>query len=109
MKTPEERPPEGTLIIGRFDTIEDADDAVCALLGYSKDVLMNLHGSDLIPPEHRPTVAVALDRMRQGHFDFIAPGLVMRKDGSVLSVEVRAERLPNDRLALRLRLQRAAS
>jgi len=109
MNMSEEAPAEGTLIIGPLGTIEDADDTVCALLGYSKDVLLSLHGSDLIPPEHRPAVAVALDRMRQDDVALVAPGLVMRKDGSVLSVEVTARRLPNKRLALSLRPQGAGS
>ena len=109
MKTADETPPEGTLIIGPFSTIEDADETACALLGYSKDALVGLHGSELIPQEHRAMVAVALDRMRQGDFASVVPGVVMRNGGSVLSVEVRAERLPNNRLALRLRPHSAGS
>lgn len=105
----EEKPAEGTLVIGPLDTIEDADDAACALLGYSKDALLGLHGADLIPQERRPAVAVTLDRIRQGDFAFVAQGLVIRKGGSVLSVEVTAERLPNNRLALHLRPRSAGS
>jgi PAS domain S-box-containing protein len=109
MNMSEEAPPEGTLIISPLGTIEDADDAVCALLGYSKDVLLGLHGSDLIPQERRPAVAVALDRIRRGDLTFVTSGLVMHKSGSLLTVEVSARRLPNNRLALHLRLQSAGS
>ncbi len=109
MKTADETPPEGTLIIGPLSTIEDADETACALLGYSKDALVGLHGSELSPQERRATVAVALDRMRQGDFASVVPGVVMRKGGSALSVEVTAQRLPNNRLALRLRPHSAGS
>ena len=103
----EEIPPEGTLIIGPLSMIEDVDDAGCALLGYSKDELVGLHGSELIPPENRPAVAATLDRIRHGDFAFVAPAFVMRKGGSVLTVEVTARRLPNNRLALSLRQKSA--
>lgn len=102
-------PPEGTLVIGPLSTIEDVDDAGCALLGYSKGELVGLHGSELIPREHRPSVAVALDRIRRGDVAFPMPGFVMRKDGSVLNIELTARKLPGNRLALSLRPQSAAS
>jgi PAS domain S-box-containing protein len=60
-----ETPPAGGFLIGPLGTIEDVDDAGCALLGYRKDELVGLHGSESIPPERRPGVAVTLDRMRQ--------------------------------------------
>jgi len=100
---------KGTLVIGPLSTIEDIDDAGCALLGYSKHELVGLHGSELIPREHRPSVAVALDRIRRGDLALPMPGFVMRKDGSVLHIELRARNLPNNRLALSLRPKRTAS
>jgi len=100
---------EGTVVVGPLGTIEDVDEAACALLGYSKDELVGLHGSELIPYQHRPAVAVVLDRLRQGDATSARLGLVMRKGGSVLRVEVTARRLPINRLALMLRPQRAGS
>ena len=79
------------------------------MLGYSKEELVGLHGSELIPPERRPGVAVALDRFRRGDVAFTAQGFIMRKGGSVLSIEVTARRLPNNRLALSLHPTSAAS
>jgi PAS domain S-box-containing protein len=94
---------EGTIVVGALDTIEDVDDAGCALLGYSKDELVGLHGADLIPEEHRPAVAVALDRIRQGALTSVAQGVIVRKGGAMLSVEVMARKLPANRLVLTLR------
>ncbi len=92
----------GTVIVSRFGIIEDADDDACALLGYSKTELVGLHGSELVPPEARPSTAVAIDRMRRGDISF-EQGRLQRKDGSVFSVEVSVRKLPNARLALTLR------
>jgi PAS domain S-box-containing protein len=103
----DEAPVVGTLIIGPLSTVEDADAAACALLGYAKSALVGLHGSELVRREDRAAVAAAIDQMRHGDFSVVAPAILKRKDGSVLSVEVRAHRLANDRLALTVRAQRA--
>jgi PAS domain S-box-containing protein len=104
---PDEAAAAGTLIIGPLSTVEEADEAACALLGYSKSELVGLHGSELVRREDRAAVAAAIDRLRHGDFAFVVPGIVKRKDGSVLSVDVGAQRLPNNRLALTVRAQRA--
>ena len=96
----ETAPADGTLLVSAFGIIEDADDAACLLLGYSKGELIGMHGSELIPLAQRPGVAAALDRMRHGDFDFVASGRMLRKDGSLFDVRVTAQRLPNHRLAL---------
>ena len=82
--------------------IEDADDSACRLLGYSHDEMRELHGSQLVPPGERPAVAVSLDRMRRGEIDQ-RRGRLVRKDGTVLEVDVSAEWLSDDRLALVVR------
>jgi PAS domain S-box-containing protein len=96
---------EASFVIGPFGTIEDADNAACALLGYSKAELVGLHGSDLIPQAQRPAVAVTLDRMRHGDLRFAASAM-KRRDGSVVRVEVCARRLCNNRLGLTVRPKR---
>lgn len=95
-------PPAGTVIVSRFSVIEDADEGACALLGYSKTELVGLHGSELVPPEARPSTAVSIDRMRHGEISF-GEARMRHKDGSVFDVEVSVQRLPNDRLAFTLR------
>ena len=92
----------GTLVIGPRNVIEDVDAAGCSLLGYSKRELIGMHGSELIRAEERPATAASLDRMRHGDLSF-RPARLRCKDGSLVEVEVHAQRLPNRRLALTVR------
>ncbi|HWP66830.1 MAG TPA: PAS domain-containing protein [Candidatus Limnocylindria bacterium] len=84
---------------GRFETV---DAGACALLGYSREELLAMHGSELVPEAERPRVAVSLDRMRIGELTEQS-GRLMRKDGRVIEVHVEARRLPGERLELRVR------
>ena len=93
---------EGTFVIGVRNFIEDVDAAACALLGYSKSELVGLHGSELVLFEDQPSTAASIDRMRHGEVAFRISRLRC-KDGSVIGVEVRAQRLPDGRLALSVR------
>ena len=88
-------------VVSRLGCIEDVDDAGCALLGYSRDELLALHGSELVPPAERPTVAVSLDGMRRGALS-AADGHLMRKDGSTVAVAVQSRLLGEGRMALRV-------
>jgi len=83
---------------GRFDSV---DDDACALLGYSRQELLALHGADLVLEAERPAVAVSLDRMRLGVLA-TRPGRLVRKDGGIVEVEVHAQRLEDGRLELRV-------
>ena len=96
-------PVDGTVVVNRLGTVEDADDEACALLGYSKRELVGLHGSELIPPAAQPATAVSIDRIRHGEISLQQQGRVRRKDGLVLSVDVSAQMLPDDRMAFRIR------
>ena len=84
---------------GRFESVNDS---ACALLGYERETLLELHGAELILPEDRSRVSVSLDLMRVGELTE-RPGKMMRKDGRVVDVQVRARRLPDKRLELRVR------
>src|SRR5262245_16068802 len=93
---------EATFVIGAQGRIEDVDDAACALLGYARDQLRGLHGSEIVPLEAHPSTAVSLDRMRGGEIWF-RQGTLRRQDGTMVRVEVRARPLADGRLALRVR------
>jgi PAS domain S-box-containing protein len=95
-------PPDGRFIIGRRGVIEDVDAAGCALLGYARDDVVGLHGSELVPFDARPATAASLDRMRLGEIARRA-GHLTTKDGTVLDVDVSARPLPDGRLALTVR------
>ena len=90
-----------TFVINHWGRFEEVDDGACALLGYTQEELLALHGSDLILEVERPAVAVSLDRMRLGVLE-TRPGRLVRKDGSVVEVEVRARRLDEGRLELQV-------
>ena len=88
-----------TFVIGRFGTIEAVDDGACQLLGYDRAELLVLHGTDLLLPEDRPRVAVSLEGMREGTVTARA-GRLVRKDGSVIGVDVTARTLPEGWMTL---------
>ena len=89
-------------IVGQMGRIEDADEPACRLLGYSRTELRTMHGSQLVPADERPAVAVSLDRMRRGEIDQRL-GRLVRKDGTVIRVEVSAQCLGDDQIALIVR------
>ena len=94
--------PYARLVVGRWSQIEDVDDDACRLLGYSRSELLAMHGSELVLPGDQPAVAVSLDKMRRGEADW-REGRLVRKDGSVVRVEVRPHPLPEDRVELSVR------
>jgi len=96
------RGPVGTFVVGPLGTIEGVDDGACRLLGYSEAELVGLHGSELIPPEARAMTAVTLDRMRHDELA-VNSGRMVRRDGSIVPVEVSARQLGNGRLELCVR------
>ena len=66
-----------------------------------------MHGSELVPFEARPATAASLDRMRLGEITR-RQGRLMHKDGTMVSVDVTAQRLPDGRLTLTVRRLSAA-
>jgi PAS domain S-box-containing protein len=93
---------DAIFVVGRLGRIEDVDEGACTLLGYSRDELLALHGAELILPEDRPAVATTLDRMRRGAIEWRA-GRIVRKDGSVIPVEVSARPLADEHVELSIR------
>jgi PAS domain S-box-containing protein len=98
---------EANLVISPLGMVEDVDAAACALLGYERDELLGLHGSELIPRDARPATAAAVDRMRRGELDS-RRGSVVCKDGELVGVDVNGRPLPDGRLVLRLRRSETA-
>ena len=99
-RTTRTAPPESVFVVGALGTIEDVDEAACALLGYARPDLVGQHGGELVPGPARPATAVSLDRMRRGELASVRDGQLRRRDGIVVEVDVRAERLPGSRLKL---------
>ena len=97
-----ETPPDGRFVIGPGSVILDVDEAGCALLGYSRDELIGVHGSEIVPREAHPATAASVDRMRRGEI-VRREARLLRKDGTVLFVDVRAHRGSGGQLVLSLR------
>jgi PAS domain S-box-containing protein len=93
---------DGRFIVGKRGIIEDVDAAGCALLGYAREDVVGMHGSELVPFNARPATATSLDRMRLGEI-VRCEGRLRHKDGTVLEVDVTAQPLPDGRLTLSLR------
>lgn len=93
---------EARFVIDRLGRIDDVNDEACTLLGYSRAELFRLYGSELVPAEDRVRVGLSLEQMRRGEADR-RHGRLLRKDGSVVPVEVSVEPLPEKRGAPRAR------
>lgn len=90
-----EQSPSGIILADAQNRVVDANPRAVEILGYSRDELVTLHATDLIPEEslaERPlsrTLAEAGDGDRFIELD----GRYRRKDGSLISVVVRIRRL----------------
>ena len=91
----------GRVIIDGRDVIEEIDGSGCALIGYNRDEVIGLRGSELVPLDAHAATAVSLDRMRQGEILYRS-GRLRHKDGTILNVQVAARALPHGRLLLKV-------
>ena len=66
-----------------------ANDAICRMLGYSRDELLNLTVDDIHPKEDLPNVARQFDRQLKGEIN-LARLPVKRKDGTVFQADITA-------------------
>jgi len=92
----------GIVVVSPTGFIEEVDDVVCDLLGYTCAELVGMHGADLIPADKRPRTAASIDRMRRGEVT-TRTGTMRRKDGSTVTVDVEGRGQPGGRLVLELR------
>jgi len=68
----------------------NANQAICRMLGYSRDEVLNLSVNDIHPQEGLPSVLEQVRRQLAGEIS-LAPDLpVLRKDGSVFPADVNA-------------------
>lgn len=74
----------------------DVNTAGCRMLGYQLDELIGLKFTDLIPEEDKVTNPVQFKAMQQGH-SIINERRLLRKNGSLIDVEISAKLLPDGR------------
>jgi PAS domain S-box-containing protein len=98
--------PEGILIAEIISDSEtrhiDANASVCRMLGYTRAELTTLHASDIVAKAEIPNIAPSLTTI-QASQDHHREWQFRRKDGSILTAEVTATRLPGNRLLAMIR------
>ena len=98
---------EARFVVGPYGVIEEVNAAALALVGYTEEELVGAHGSLLVPREAQPATAVSVDRMRRGEIT-TRVGQLLRRDGTVLVVDIRSRPLSDGRIVLVVRECRAA-
>lgn len=71
----------------------EANRAMCAMLGYTRDELLSLHVEDVHPKEDLPRIMDLFERQVRGEIS-LAPDIPMlRKDGTVIYADVNSRRI----------------
>ncbi len=74
----------------------------CAMLGYTREEILAKRIPDLVAPEDLAATPLRLDELRQGKI-ILSERRLIRKDGSLLPVEISARLLPDGRFQSILR------
>lgn len=91
-----EQAADAIVVIDADDIIQDANPAAIGLLGYAYDELLGKHSAELVHPDDLAAQPLRLDEVIAGTIVSMERELV-RKDGSVVPVEVHANRLDGGR------------
>lgn len=74
----------------------DVNPSGCAMLGYTREELLQLRPIDLIAPDELETKPIRSEAMAAGK-PVIVERHLLRKDGSVITVEINGQQLPDGR------------
>ena len=89
--------PDGILIADFESTYLDANTSICRMLGYTRDELIGLQGSDIVIPAEIQHIGPALSAIK-ARSDYHREWQFRRKDGSVFPAEVIATKMPDGNL-----------
>ena len=92
-----EQASDGIFIADASGRYIEANPSGCAMLGYTRDELLEKKISDLIPPEDLAATPIRMDELRQGKI-ILSERRLVRKDGTLLPVEISARMLSDGRL-----------
>lgn len=87
---------EGLTVREMDGTLVEANPAYAKLLGYSREELFQLTPADVVPPDFLPLYNAYLQTVRKGEA-FTYEGMLKRKDGTLVRVEVIGTLLHYDR------------
>ena len=75
----------------------DVNPRACTMLGYSRDEILSMTVTDILPSTDVQVHPVRLDELRAGKV-LLSERSLIRKDGSLLDVEISARMLPDGRM-----------
>ena len=85
---------DGIFIAGADGKYVDVNLSGCVMLGYTREEVLAKRISDVVAPDDLAATPLRLDELRQGKMLLTERNLV-RKDGSLLAVEISARMLPD--------------
>lgn len=91
-----EQASDGIFIIDRDVQLVEINTAGCRMLGYTKEEMLQLHYTDVIPPEELEHNPLKLGNIGRGN-SVINERRMIRKDGSEIIVEISAKMLSDGR------------
>jgi PAS domain S-box-containing protein len=94
--------PDGILIADPHSYYLDANPGICRMLGYTRDELVGLHGSDIVAPGEIRNIDPALEAIKSTS-GYQREWTFRRKDGSTFDAEVIATTLPDGNLLAMVR------
>ncbi len=89
--------PDGIFISDAHGKSSDVNTSGCRMLGYGHDEILTKNIADLIAPEEASTDPVCRDELRRGS-TIISERQFIRKDGTLLPVEISSGMLPDGQL-----------
>jgi PAS domain S-box-containing protein len=87
---------DGIVVLDRDGYFRMANSKACAMLGRTREELLQLHVRDTYVPSERPIAQQRLEQLRSEK-NLRYNRLLQRKDGTVISVEISATNMSDDR------------
>ncbi|NOT05403.1 MAG: PAS domain S-box protein [Anaerolineales bacterium] len=91
-----EQASDGIFIADASGKYVEVNSSGCAMMGYTREEILTKRISEIIAPEDLAVTSLRLDELRQGKY-ILTERRLIRKDGSLLPVEISARMLPDGR------------
>ena len=97
-----EHAPDGILIGNAQSYYVDANASICRMLGYTRDEMVGMHGSNIVAPSEFPRLARTMGTVNRSA-DYHSEWQFRRKDGSDFPAEVIATAMPDGNVLAMIR------